>query len=101
MRRAFPEREGLNDSLNKDIIAYEKRDNKVLTGFPGITICVPVFCAPAARSFGIVEDFSSPRRAKIFHNPKKKARKRAESGEATPFEKPCRTALAGLIFLTW
>jgi len=28
------------------------------------------------------------RRAKIFHIPKKKARLRAESGEATTFEKP-------------
>jgi len=28
------------------------------------------------------------RRVKIFHILKKQARKRAESGEATPFEKP-------------
>src|SRR6266568_6263370 len=37
MRRAFPEREGLNDSFNKNSIAYQKRDNKFLAG---VWVCV-------------------------------------------------------------
>jgi len=37
---------------------------------------------------GLWKSLARRRRAKLFHNPKKKARLRAESGEEITFEKP-------------